>query len=312
MKKILTKTVLLFIFPIFALFIVSEYFLRSIPNDYKYKSNWLTKNCKTLKVLNLGSSHGYYGINPQYFNLNGFNAAHVSQSLKYDYFIFNKYISGMDSLKFLILPISYFSFGGELENGIEDWRVKMYSIYYGCNYNKCNLKYNYEMFDFNSKTWNRVVKSSLGIENHIVCNKFGAGILNKLVMRDINWKNNGKVSALRHQNRNVNSKIVSENIKYLKSIINKCRLRNIYVILLTTPTCKSYYMNLDNEQLNFMETTCRSVAQNKNVIYLNLLKDIRFKDKDFFDVDHLSEYGSKKLTLLLNDRINNISHSYLK
>ena len=38
-----------------------------------------------------------------------------------------------------------------------------------------------------------------------------------------------------------------------------------------------------------------------NVNYYNFLKDNRFESNDFFDADHLSDQGAKKLTLILQD-----------
>lgn len=109
MEKFLRKTTL-FIIPILLGLVFCEHFLRKIPNDYSFKNEWLSNNARTIQVLNMGSSHAFYGIEPNLFSCKAFNAAHVSQSIKYDHFIFSKFVNDMDSLKVLVLPISYFSF----------------------------------------------------------------------------------------------------------------------------------------------------------------------------------------------------------
>ena len=93
MKKYLINILLYFILPILTIGVVWEYSIRSIPNDYAYKSKWLNNNADSIEVLYLGPSTIMYDIDPSFSKLKGFNAAHVSQSIKYDHFIFNKYIT---------------------------------------------------------------------------------------------------------------------------------------------------------------------------------------------------------------------------
>ncbi len=129
MKRFIIRTVLLIIVPLLLGIVLCEYYLRKIPNDYSYKNEWLSNNAGSIRVLNMGSSHAFYGIEPSQFSCKAFNAAHVSQSIKYDHFIFSKFVNEMDSLEVLVLPVSYGSFlGFGPENGIEDWRVKYLSL----------------------------------------------------------------------------------------------------------------------------------------------------------------------------------------
>jgi hypothetical protein len=37
--------------------------------------------------------------------------------------------------------------------------------------------------------------------------------------------------------------------------------------------------------------------------------DKRFREKDFFDADHLDEFGAKKLTLILNDTLKTLGNT---
>ena len=61
-----------------------ELLLRNIPNDYSFKKNYLNTKSNSIEVLFLGSSHIYYGINPEYISRNSFNGSHISQSLNFD------------------------------------------------------------------------------------------------------------------------------------------------------------------------------------------------------------------------------------
>ncbi|HRB69044.1 MAG TPA: hypothetical protein PLC92_02955, partial [Chitinophagales bacterium] len=77
-----------------------ELLLRDIPNDYSFKKNYLNTNSNNIEVLFLGSSHIYYGINPEYISQKSFNAAHISQSLNFDLAILEKYKDRWTNLKY--------------------------------------------------------------------------------------------------------------------------------------------------------------------------------------------------------------------
>ncbi len=91
-------------------------------------------------------------------------------------------------------------------------------------------------------------------------------------------------------------------------MISLCKEKNIKVILLTTPTYKTYTDNLNPSQVKIIgEMGNKFSKENKNTIYLNLITSTKFNQSDFFNTDHLSEIGAKKLTLLLNDTIKSLS-----
>ena len=90
MRRFIQK-VMLFASPLFLFVVASELIIRRIPNDYSYKNAYLRDNAGDVEVLVLGSSHGFYGVDPVCFSRRGFNASHLSQSLDYDYFIFSKF-----------------------------------------------------------------------------------------------------------------------------------------------------------------------------------------------------------------------------
>ena len=306
MRKFIIRTVLLILIPVMAGTAVCEHFLRKIPNDYAYKNGWLSDNSKSVSILVMGSSHSYFGIDPVYFSGNAFNAAHVSQSIKYDHFIFSKFIDEMDSLEVLILPISYFSIGSYgPENGIEDWRVKYYSIYYGCNYHRFEPKYNLEIY--NGLQFDKVWISILCKADHRSCNELGFGTTYKLEDRSENWKESGATAAKRHTRAKIDSTIMEKNITLVGEMVDKCVEKKTQVIILTTPTFHTYRENLNQKQLELMEECCGYFVKHyDNVCYLNLLADERFCEDDFYDADHLNEFGAAKLTKILQQTIDSL------
>lgn len=314
MKKFVYKILYLIVLPLLLFGLVYEGLARKVPNVYAYKNGWMAKNASSIKILNLGSSHGYFGISPSVFSDKAFNCAHESQDLEYDCFIFSKFFDNMDSLQVLILPISYRTF---FEKGIEfsdeHWRVKYYCIYYECPYHSSELVFNSEFYsDLCCRDIHiaGLAKSAFSDEQpELKWDEFGKGIRNRTEVRDsIWWENNGKVRAKYHS-RVINYLVVANNMEYVENIVEKCRKKNIQVLMVTIPAYKTYRDNLNQNQLGIMVDCCHLFEeQHDNVCYLNLLADDRFDITDYSDSDHLNEKGAEKLTLILQQTIDSLEY----
>jgi hypothetical protein len=304
MKKFIIKTIC-FILPIIIIGISLEFILREIPNDYSYKKNYLDDRSNEIQVLILGSSHAFYGLNPIYFSKNTFNGSHVSQSLNLDFEIIKKYAGNFEHLETIILPVSYFTFWGNLRTGLEAWRLKNYIIYYEMNIPH-SFSDNSELLS--NKLYVNMIKlyNYLNKRDILSCSKLGWG----LGYKSGNAKNlnqTGKTAALRHT-RDIYSdkdvKIFAENINILEAIIELCNKQDIQVILLTTPTYITYREQLNNDQLTKMITSADQIAaKHPNCEYVNLLADTNFIAEDFYDADHLNEIGAEKLSELINQKL---------
>jgi hypothetical protein len=302
MKKFAIK-LSLYLLPIIALAISGELLLRRIPNDYSYKKHYLDIHASEIETLVSGSSHSYYGIDPIYFSSNTFNASQVSQSLEYDYEILKQYDERLTSLQTVVLPVSYFTFRSNLISGSESWRSKNYIIYYGITRGNEPIKFYFELLSNSFGTNKERLKSYFTKKNNITCSLLGW-------RTDYNSKNaqdleaTGKTAVARHT-KILNEKILESNISVLDSIAHVCRKHNAKLLLFTPPAYKTYYQNLDPEQLDEMEKIATEFAnRNPNCTYINLLTDSTFVSTDYYDADHLSEIGAKKLSLLIDSYIN--------
>lgn len=302
MKPFLTK-ILYFLGLLLLFFGVIEFLLRSTPNDYSYKASYYKENADRIKIWNLGSSHAYFGIDPTYLGENSFNGAHVSQSIKFDYYIFGKYIDKMESLEVLILPISYFTLFSNLETGIEKWRVVNYS---GYNIYLPNIRTSVHLLS-DSKPFNKAIKSLLSMKNDRYCTELGFGTQYSYDNRNQDLLATADAAVKRHTKEEIDLYILNENKFFLEAICKRCKERNIKVVILTTPTHYSYYSQLNKNQLDITTNICSSLCNKyPNVTYLNWLTDDRFIDEDFFDSDHLNDKGAQKLTTMLNKEISQI------
>lgn len=306
MKKFVTKSIFISL-PILIIIILMEILLRNIPNDYRYKKEYLDLHAAEIETLILGSSHASYAFNPQFFTSKAFNASHISQTLDYDVKIFNKYKAQFKNLKTVVLPISYFSLFYILKEGPEPWREKNYAIYYdidGSNTLQGHSEVACHRINLNL---GRIYFYYFRGISFMSCSSLGYGLREYFPKQ--NLEESGKIAAERHGNSNGKDiKKITEDfaakMKLLRNFINECRAKNVKVIFLTPPAYSSYYENLNQKQLNeTVQASTQLDEENDNVIYFNLLKDSRFKRDDFENADHLSEKGAEKLSKIINNKI---------
>jgi hypothetical protein len=307
MKKFITQIIYISL-PLLIAAIGLEVWLRNIPNDYLAKKEYLDQHSAEIEILILGSSHSFYGLNPAFFDLKTFNASHISQSLNYDLAILKKYEARFKNLKNIILPISYFTLFEKLDTEPDSWRIKNYHIYYGISTSKSIIYYSEVLSNQLNVNLTRLVSYYLFKQSAITCTKLGWGInFNSKKAQDL--IETGKTASQRHSKNAIHSAkyqaIFSENQSTLDAILEWSKKRNIKILLLTPPAFESYRQNLNPAQLNFcIETASKIASKYTNCMYLNLLSDANFKAQDFYDADHLSEIGAKKLSPLINSKIN--------
>lgn len=317
MKKYLINILLYFIFPILTIGVVWEYSIRSIPNDYAYKSKWLNNNADSIEVLYLGPSTIMYDINPLFSKWKGFNAAHVSQSLKYDHFIFNKYINQMDSLKYIILGVDFWSPYGEIEHSTEWWRIKYYTIHYNSPYHENKFKYKYEIYYHNPRTLQIAAQGAsrllgLGNVSHRTVNDMGHGTNYTTSNKALDW-DNGITEAIRH-NELIDkyqkyTQDYKNNFEYVSDICKVSQERGIKVILLGSPVYTSYTKTLDTKHIMNRNSFCQTIAgMYSNTTFIDLTDSNLFSADDFYDSNHLNEIGAEKLTKIIDNNIYELSY----
>ncbi|WP_185269611.1 hypothetical protein [Chryseobacterium bernardetii] len=304
----LTRTIIIFLIPILIGLACIEYSLRVIPNDYSYKSTYLTNYSSEIEVLYLGSSHIFYGVNPEFSKYKGFNAAMTSQDLELDWKVFNKF-KNWHNLKTIVIPIDYISLYSKLEYGIESWRMKNYAIYYNISSNK--LKDHFEItngkFSDNIK---RLKDHYQYGKTDIDCNQYGYGTLYKSSIKN-DLISSAKIAAKRHSITIDSEKgkiAYNDNTHAIDNFISYANNKNIKILFVACPVTKYYSRLTNNKQLyktfSFLNEKFKT---NKNCHYLNLMNDSEFSDIDFYDSDHLNSTGAKKFTFKIDTEIKKIS-----
>ncbi len=296
------KNFCFFIIPVLLVSGSVEVLVRNIPNDYLYKREYLDENASTIEVLFLGSSHAYRDINPAYIDAKSFNAAYVSQSLYYDYKILEKYKNNWSHLKYVVIPVSYFSLFYDLGDSPESWRIKNYSIYY-------SMRTTYHIADYSELLSNRLDVNLGRIfayyverQTNITSSELGWGAKSRSDA-EVDLVEKGKTAAQRHTA--ADSLFFDENVNNLMSIISFADEHNAQVVFYTPPAFKTYIENLDERQLSrTIQTMTELDNLYSNVVYVNFLTSNLFDQGDFYDADHLNEIGTRKFTLEIGKLLN--------
>lgn len=303
--KAFIKRILLLFLPIFLLMVIAEYEMHRQPNSYKYKHHWMQKNASRVDCLILGSSHTYYGVRPDLLSKHGFSLANVSQTLPIDRDLLLYYSGKYDSLKNVIVPISYFSlFQPPMQSAEfgEPFRYNYYTMYMGFPSKWYELQRHFEIFShdvFVEKLKKRIKSKMQGEVSEKDCDEFGWHQAAHLAE---NWSESaGRVAAERHRMKT--EKYLDYNLNALCEIIMFCKKNGIIISLITTPVNSLYSKNVDITQLRIMQNAIDSVSLKYDVPYYDYFEDMRFVNEDFYDPDHLSDVGAEKFSMILKEDI---------
>jgi hypothetical protein len=258
-------------------------------------------------VLIFGNSHTFYGLNPKYFDKPTYNLALISQTLYFDKILFDKYIHKFKNIKCVVLHIEYTSLSEIVDTEENKWRKYYYQTYMNLEVPSIN-KYDFTKYflsstrSFNANT--KLVLRYLNDGTIVDCDENGFGINYTKAKKAPLLK---KDALVRVKNIEDNLMNFEDNIVRVQSIIDACKKRGIKVIVLNMPVSSYFSEGVNQFKLKKIQETCNSVAKNNyNVSYLNLFKDKRFTNEDFFDADHLDTEGAKKSSKIVNNFVNEI------
>lgn len=309
----------MFSVPVLLILIILELGLRLIPDDHKLQKRYLDANSNEIETLILGSSQTFCGIDPKYFATKTYNVGYLAQTMDLDFLIINKYKDNFKSLKTIVLPISYFSLFSSLRFTSVSWRLKKYVIYHDLSvYDK--LFKNYDLFNQSLNTSVQSLKSYYMDKNDpLYSDSLGWGRTFKSeYAKDL--IETGKTTALLHRfDLDLEDVQIAteENQILLKQFMEWSESENIKIILLTPPVYITYRNNLDLGQLHLTIETANTIASTyKNCEYYNLMDDPSFTADDFYDANHLSEIGAKKLsnivTTLIDESVTENYNEFIK
>lgn len=304
MKKLVLKLII-FSAPLLIIFSYTEFRLKHILNSYTIKKTFLENNTNKIETLTVGSSQALYGINPEYLSGTTLNLGNASQSLYFDCALVEKYVDKLSSLKHVIIPISYFSFFSDMNDGKE--KIRTYAYYHFFNIKNHSFSFwdakNYSLIPLlGIKRVVAVAKSNFKqLDDESVATMTNKGFL---PMDSANSKHriNDSLGKLRfnYHTTLIKKENLTTNIEALEKLLLHLTSKNIKISFISTPTYKTYYKNFDNKILQQNDSLINVLCKKYHCNYFNWQTDTSFIKEDFYDNDHLNKYGAAKFSKLLD------------
>lgn len=292
-----------------SIIILGIYFILNVTRLYddellKFKKYLNLKN-NTVKIVNLGSSHGAYGI---YFPLNvkeEMNLALSSQSLYYDLQLIKKYENRIKENAIVIIPISIFSFYSHFNEEINKRYVHLLE--------KKNI------LGIDNKTYFLTKNFSILYPPTTMFEKLRNLKNNDTLILGIRKSKNLKLEERKRESISTvqghlgifNKEYSVKNAeKDFINLITYIESKKWNYVLITTPFSYLYNENIEKYQKGaFKERIYDNIKEvekklGTKFIYLDYSHDSRFENnlEYFFDDDHLNEKGAKYFTeILLKD-----------
>ena len=282
------KKILLYFLPIALLAIGLEIYVESIPNSYTYKRQYMEQHATSLQTLILGSSYAYDGIDAALLP-HAFNLANSSQCFEDDYRLLAKYLPQMDSLKTVILPLSYSS----LQMVSSSNRRGYYTIYMELYPRWPLSKYSFECFNLELMT-KKIIKHTLR-EDVVRCDSLGQRLGHTLASRPDDWQ---QTQALVSNDRFVGpaaTPYVEENIQWLQQMATLCEGRDVTLCLVAMPMLEEYRRAMPHEQIALMEQVMQQLTDTYPHVQV-LDYQSWGTDDDFYNATHLNTTGASRLT----------------
>jgi hypothetical protein len=287
---------LLYALPLVGMVLALELLLRHIPSDYSYKSTYWKEQVQEATFVIMGSSHAYYGIDPSAFRSKGFNAAHVSQSIDLDRMVLERYGERLERCRWLIIPVSYGTLFGRMDQGAEAWRSTYYSIHYDLDV-PWSLSARSEIMHgtFESHI-ERLIAYHFKGKHDLRCSELGYGTSPPRATGDL--ETTGAEAASRHTT--TDRSLLGENLLELDAMIQWAEDHGMDVLLCTTPVHHAYRTHMDPVQWGITRAALVQRTKQPHVRYVDLLDDGRFLDHHFRDADHLAQEGASLVGSILD------------
>lgn len=234
------------------------------------------------------------------------NAAQVSQSLDMDYAILEENIEKMDSLHYIVLAVSYPTLFFTLEHSLERWRLPYYR-YYG-------IDTGFERSDkpilFQDAMRNNIKR----IKDYYITKDDPARRMTRQGLIALDSIQSGDalmVKAIevsdRHTVRHLNRPLLEKNIGYLMKIVDLAQNKKIKVVMVTLPFHTYYRERLYKKQVDIIDAVMTDLSDSTNVFYYDM-NDLGAYDrlKYFYDGNHLSSIGARRVSLQLDSIIRSL------
>ncbi len=306
MKRFITKVTILFSI-LGGLILTGEIFVRSLPNPYKYKDQWMKTYAQDVETLILGTSQSEMGLPPQILGENCFNLAMPNGLFEYDLFLLQKYANKYNNMKNIIIELSYYNlFAQEFETSAKNkYRAMYYRVYMDYPKHKFDPIYNFEFADLDFFQY----RISTGIESKLlgkpyadICDSLGWVCIDRCAeIEDPNYFVTDMEKTLKSY-KCTDFSVIEKNKEYIDRIISFSKKKGYMVYVVVLPMTKTILTKLDKEQYRIFCKTIQNYEK-QNIRIINHIDDSLFHVTDFQNSNHLNKNGALKFASILKQEM---------
>jgi len=293
MKQFLIRTGMLLLVAA-AIFLVSAYFMQrstmSTAKRYLFETN------KDAVCLITGTSHSWHGLDPRLFPFKTINIAEPGKPVLIDIQLLEKHIAEFHDLKYVIIPIDYFTLYFE---GDQDEFSQRYYFHW-------NLKPEYKPIPVN----HQYHILTCGISPAEMFGGFKSDPL--LGFRPLHTDFSQKSELARkkdaiHRVGEWNKKWTGSSnamyiVKRIKELAELLKSRGIAPVFVSMPLSEEAIASLDKDEMAANAQMIEDIVNTSHSTYIDLQTDQGFKaDSLFDDCDHLNTDGATYATGILKN-----------
>ena len=302
-KRFLIKLTI-FSLPILLVLFFIEFKLSRIPNSYNYQRRNLEQQFKDIKVLVLGNSESFDGINPTFFSCTGFNLSNSSQDLDHDIKLTQKYLTRLPNLRSVFITVSYFSLGYKSTNSEESWRNYFYYRFWGIKSSDVN--------PLDPKAFSYIALYTPEKTKDYIQKRFNVNLVDNIAPNGWHDNTTEKSDILDdfhgQQRVDIHYKLMTpkdwqQNIKELDMFVKQLSTRNVRPVFITPPVYITYSNHVDPKVLESIHNEIKNICEKYPCKYYNYFNDQRFSLEDFKDNNHLNAGGAEKFSKILNEEV---------
>ncbi len=289
---------------ILVLLLLGEFFVRSLPNPYQFKYEWMSQHAKETELLILGTSQSEMGIMPQLMDKKGFNLGMPHGTLEYDWYLLEKFQPNYQHLHHVIIELSYYNlFAIPFEDNPDSkYRAIYYSIYMDYPKHQWSPMYNFEMAHpefFRS----HIANGFEAIVKHLPypdqCDSLGCVIMDGTMANDKERLCDDADHVIASFNK-AGYDYLDLNLSYLNQILDFCHHQGISTTIVVLPMTQELLQRMDKKKVELFNAVLRNYEK-KGIPVADYLNDDRFSTPDFVNSNHLNRKGAVKLTNLLKE-----------
>lgn len=281
-------------------------------NLFTLKRRLLEVAAPRLEVLTLGSSHAHEGILPLLVHSNAFNLGAVSQSLYYDDKLVRAYAPRLPNLRLVVLPVSYFTLGYEIDQAAESWRTYYYRRYHGVPHRdwrvETHLRNFADWFLYGRDLGLAAVRGQKPEDIRGEYDEAGGHLDTRPPGERTPYPQPDHVrtsaaGSMERHHASMRTEKFAVNRARLEELLRWLRARKIEAVFVTLPVSPGYRSLEQPDLLARTSAALANVGREFGVAWHDFSADPRFVEDDFWDADHLNFTGAAKFSQLLGDEV---------